>query len=123
MKIMTKGFIAAMFLFGSTQAIADKVMTQDEIKTLIVGNTVYSTHTKKNFDFKVYFNSDGTFERSQNGKMLNGVWMFDGGMHCIAMGKKICASVVDNGDGTYKRLNNGSKHVVTWNKVVKGKDL
>jgi len=111
----------------SFQAHAGKIVSPDGIKALVTGKTVHAKHEKKGFTFSVYFNADGSAIRKwKNDKIQEGKWFFDGGLHCINVGGgDKCASIEDNGDGTYKRLKGGNsdKHLITWTKIVDGKDL
>jgi hypothetical protein len=114
--------------FGvSWQAQAGKVLSPDEIKALITGNTVHAEHLKKGFNFSVYFNEDGSVIRKwKNDKLQDGKWFFKDNLHCINVGGgDKCASIEDNGDGSYKRLKNGksNKHFITWKSIANGKDL
>ena len=120
--------ISLLFLLGASfQAHAGKVLSPDELKTLITGKTVHAKHEKKGFTFRVYFNDDGSVIRKwKNDKLQDGKWFFDGNLHCINVGDgDKCASIEDNGDGTYKRLKGGNsdKHFISWTKIVDGKDL
>ena len=120
--------ISLFFLLGASfQAHAGKVLSNDEVKALVSGKTVHAKHLKKGFNFSVYFNADGSVIRKwKNDKMQDGKWFFDGNLHCINVGGgDRCASIEDNGDGTYKRLKGGNsnKHFITWTKIVDGKDL
>lgn len=48
---------------------------------------------------------------------------FVGDQHCLLWkGKNRCAKVIDNGNGTYTRINNKGKPIIKWNKIVEGKD-
>jgi len=127
-----KQFIAAIkylsmltVLLFSAQAIAGDYMDEAAVKSLVVGNTFYATHLKKDFEFKVYFEADGkTAIRQQNGESTETTYEFKGNKHCIFwLEKNRCANILDNGDGTYMRVNKNGVSIVKWTKVVKGKDL
>lgn len=118
--------VALVFMAGASfQANAGNVLSADEIKTLITGKTVHAKHEKKGFTFSVYFAEDGSAIRKwKNDKLQNGKYSFKDNMHCINVGGgNKCATIEDNGDGSYKRLGGGKKHKITWMKVVDGKDF
>jgi len=119
-----KYFISFVVLFGMGQVYAEG-LSSDKIKSLIVGNTVVAKHLKKDFEFKVYFDVDGvTAYRAQNGETIKTTYNFEENKHCINWkGSNRCATVLDNGDGTYTRVNANGKQVVKWTNVVKGKSL
>ena len=125
MKIQYVTIVLMLMLGISFQANAGNVLSADEIKTLIAGKTVHAKHEKKGFTFSVYFNEDGTAIRKwKGGEIQDGTYSFKGDMHCINVGDgDKCASIEDNGDGTYKRLKNGKKHFITWQEIVDGKDI
>ncbi len=127
MKIKTTTITLLIMLTGSFQAFAGETLTPDQIKALIVGNTVHAKHLKKGFNFSVYFAEDGSVIRKwKKGRLQDGTFFFKNGLHCINVGKgDKCASLVDNSDGTYKRLKKGkaNKHFITWVRIVEGKDL
>ena len=120
--------VTVLFMLGvSMQAQAGKVLSPDELKALITGKTVHAKHEKKGFNFSVYFNADGSAVRKWKGdKIQEGKWFFKDNLHCINVGGgDKCATMEDNGDGTYKRLKGGdsSKHFISWTKIVDGKDF
>lgn len=104
-------FILALFV--GTSLRAEDYLDATAIKTLITGKTIYATHLKKDFKFKVYFDKDGKSAiRQQKGKNTETTYRFEGSKHCIHWkGKDRCANIVDNGDGTYSRVNNKSKRI------------
>ena len=120
-------FTAFTFLIlSSFQAQAADALSNDAIKALITGKTVNAEHAKKGFSFKIYFAADGSVTRDWKGDMQEGKWFFKDGLHCINVGSgDKCASIVPNGDGTYKRLKGGkkNKHFISWLSIVDGKHL
>ena len=114
-------------LAGSFPALAGDALSEDAVKALTSGKTVHAKHEKKDFTFSVYFAPDGKAIRKwKNDNIQEGKWFFEDGLHCINVGGgDKCASIEDNGDGSYKRLKNGNsgKHFITWKKVVDGKDF
>ena len=109
----------------STQATAEDFMSEEAVKALVVGNTIHATHLKKDFEFKVYFSDDGkTAIREQGGDSAETTYEFKGDKHCIFWKEKNrCANILDNGDGTYTRVNKKGKKIVKWTKIIKGKHL
>ena len=126
MKIKTLLVAFALMFTASFQAQAADALSNDAIKALITGKTVNAEHAKKGFSFKVYFAADGSATRDWKGDMQEGKWFFKDGLHCINVGSgDKCASIVPNGDGTYKRLKGGkkNKHFINWLSIVDGKHL
>ena len=109
----------------STQALAEKYLTADEVQAQVVGNAMHAKHLFRDFDFTVYFDANGqTAYRRQHGTTTKTFYKFKGDKHCIFwMDADRCANILDNGDGTYTRVNKGGKKVVKWVRVVEGKDL
>lgn len=124
MKIKILLASSIFLLLSSFQANAGDTMTSDQIKKLIAGKTVHSKQIIKGFDFKVYFTADGKVTREWKGKIQEGTYSFDGNKHCINLGQgDQCGTIVSNGDGTYKRLKNGKRHVIDWLKFEEGKHI
>jgi len=117
------GIITALLF--CTHVTADEFMSEEAIKSLLIGNTVHATHLKKEFDFKVHFSDDGkTAIREQHGDATETTYEFKGNKHCIFWkDKNRCANIIDNGDGSYFRVNKKGKKKIKWNKVTKGKDM
>ena len=111
-------------ILTSFQASSASELSAAEIKTLIVGKTIHGEHAIKGFSFKVYFTADGKVTRDWKGDIQEGTYSFDGNTHCINFGgDDKCGTIEANGDGTYKRLKNGQKHVINWLKFESGKHL
>ena len=117
--------VGFMLLFASGQVLAEKYLTADEVKSLVVGNTMHAEHLKKDFEFSIHFDADGnTAFRKQFDETIQTSYKLQGDKHCIFWkGADRCANILDNGDGTYTRVNKNGNHMVKWTKVVKGKDL
>ena len=114
--------ISALLIMLSFQSTASEALSADAIKALIVGKTVQAENIRKGFKFKVYFTADGKVTREWKGDMQEGTYSFDGNKHCINVGGgDKCGTIVANGDGTYKRLKNGRKHVINWLSFTEGK--
>lgn len=114
--------LALLFTLASFQTSAAETLSGDQIKALIVGKTVQVEHLMKDTEFQMYFAPDGTAIRKGGNGIKTGTYRIENNMHCIDMGKgENCGTVVANGDGTYKRLKNGKKHVINWLKFSEGK--
>ncbi len=126
MKIKTLLVAFVLMFTASFQAQAADALSNDALKTLITGKTVNAEHAKKGFNFKIYFAADGSAIREWKGDMQEGKWFFKGNLHCINVGAgDKCASIVPNGDGTYKRLKGGdeNKNFINWLSISDGKKL
>lgn len=126
MKIKTLISVCTFLLFCSFQANAADALSNNAVKTLITGKTIKAEHLKKGFNFSVYFAKDGSVIREWQGDMQVGTSFFKGNLHCINVGNgDKCATIVPNGDGTYKRLKGGDedKHFINWLSFTDGKHL
>ena len=124
MKIKTLLAICAALVMSSFHANADDTLTGDQIKSLIVGKTVHAEHARKGFKFSVFFDEDGTATRIKNGNTKEGRYVIVKNMQCVDMGRgENCATIVANGNGTYKRLKEGDDHVVDWISFTNGRYL
>jgi len=106
----------------STSAVAGSALSGDQVKQLITGNSVEAHSNAKGVDFKAYFAADGSASLEANGKNRKGVWHInDSGEHCIQWNtqKENCGQIVDMGDGTYNRMEEGYPRAV-WKKVHTG---
>jgi len=114
--------IALLFSF-SIHTSADEFLDADAVKALVTGKTIHAMHLKKDFEFKVYFDPDGkTAYRSQHGETTKTTYEFRDNKHCIFWKEKNrCANILDNGDGTYTRVNKKGKKKVKWTKFEDGK--
>ena len=112
-------------LFGPAPLFAGEELSAEDVKSLVIGNTISATNLMKDFHFKVYFDSDGsTAFRSQGGEMTKTTYEFKGSKHCIYWkGKNRCANILKNDDGSYTRVNKKGKHVVQWTEIVEGNQL
>ena len=114
-----------MLFVVSFAALAGDFLTGEQIEDLVKGKTVHAQHLLKGFKFTVYFDSDGeTAVRKENGVATETTYRVTGDKHCIFWnGKDRCASLRDNGDGTYTRVNARGKDVVVWKSFDHGKNL
>jgi hypothetical protein len=117
MKKIAVGF--ALFFLLAQASHAAKVLSGDEIKALITDKTVSVSAGSK--QWRQYFAADGSSARD-NGK--NSTWSVEGDKHCnTAAADFPCAPVRDNGDETYSRIKDNGEAIVTWSKIVGGKDF
>lgn len=117
-------YLISLLLFSLSQmTMAGDTLSGDKIKTLISGKTLSAEHIK-GFKFKVYFDGKGHYVRNKDGNITEGTFTIKDSQHCVNVGgNDKCATIVDNGDGTYKRMKNGKKHFITWSNITAGKHL
>lgn len=122
--------LATMFFVMTipVSALAGTQLNGEQIKQLVSGNTVLAHNIDQGTDYKNYYSPDGTMisRNESNGQIYKDKrWrVSDSGDICSqSAGKKeSCGQVVDNGDGTYNRLDNGSPRGV-WKKVYPGNTI
>ncbi len=122
MKKVTLLSTLAIVGFFSAPALAGTPLSGEQVKQLISGNSVEAHSNAKGFDFKAYFATDGSISSEVNGKTNKGAWRInDSGEHCSQMTrqKETCAQIVDMGDGTYNRMEEGYPRSV-WKKIHPG---
>lgn len=108
--------------FFSVSTWAGTPLSGEQAKVVISGNSMEGHSNAKGFDFRVYFAPDGSATSARNGKISQGTWRInDSGEHCVLwkMQKESCAQIVDMGDGTYNRMEEGYPRSV-WKKVYPG---
>lgn len=117
--------IIGISVLFSGSAIAENFVPADKLSGLIINKTVHAKHLKKGFEFSVYFDKDGkTAFRKQGSDVTQTTYKIDGDKHCIFWkGKDRCAQILDNGDGTYTRVNKKGKQIVKWTRLEDGKKL
>lgn len=115
---------AVVFTIPSVHtAFASDMLSADQVKSLVTGNTVDSEILENGKTFRAYFDPSGTLYRLQDGKMLEGSWRVqDDGSHCITLKKEFCAQIRNDGDGSYTRIENGSPKL-KWHKFTPGRDI
>ena len=120
---MLKVFCMTILMSLSAVAFADTQLTGDQVKQLITGNSVDAHSNAKGVDFKAYFAADGSgVLQNEKGRTFNGVWRItESGDHCSKWGdqKETCGQVMDPGDGTYKRMEEGYPRAI-WKKIYPG---
>lgn len=122
---LISGILFAAAFALSTQVQAGDMVPGDKLSSLVMGKTIRAKHLKKGFEFSIYFDKDGkTAFRKQGSDITQTTYRIDGNQHCIFWkGKDRCAQLLDNGDGTYSRVNKKGKQVVKWMKLEDGKKL
>jgi hypothetical protein len=119
MKIATASACFVLLFSISQAGHAEKMLSGNEIKALVSGKTVHVTKGSST-KWRIYHAPNGSAE-VDNGETSD--WSVEGDKHCNSGAPLRCASIRDNGDGTYARLKpNGSPGVV-WTKIVDGKDF
>ena len=108
----------------SVTAMASTPLSGEQIKQLITGNSVELHSNAQGIDFKVYFAADGSAasHNESNGNRSKGTWRIDDSdKHCTKWGVKneTCGQVLDMGDGSYKRMEEGYPRAV-WKKIHQG---
>lgn len=119
----------AMGLALAQPARAGGDLSQDEVKTLLSGNTVSATHHAKGYSFTMYLSPDGVARQvTSQGDKDEGAWLVrsDGDL-CVNFRDEICGPLIPLGDGRYKRMRHNPKnimagdiHIVTFEKVEPG---
>ena len=113
--------------FFSVPALAGTPLSGEQIKQLVSGNTVALHSNARGKDHKIFYATDGTAisHDESNGKNYPGTWRItDSGEWCNHWppAKDRCGQVIDNGDGTYNRMENGSLRSV-WKKIYPGNTI
>ncbi len=113
----------------SAAAFAKDVLSGDQIKALISGNTTYGKSLQKRQEGHGFHREDGIFLgwNSSDGA-VKGTWRVSGDRYCRKLEGKdeFCNEVRDNGDGTYtryvqpKNLAMPMKPVAAWTKIAPG---
>jgi hypothetical protein len=91
----------------SGDLFADEQVSADAIKRLLTNNTINCKNLQKNITSKIYSRDDGSATRlSSDGKKMQGHWrVTDNGQHCVDWGEhERCTPVVDQGNGTYQKI-------------------
>jgi len=111
--------IVASFL---SSASAGEKLNKDEVRQLITGNTIEEVFVEKPWQNKIYFTTDGKFNRiDQNGNPDSGKWNFDpDGSLCLERKKRKCWYLEAAEEGVYHVISRRrGQHTKTW-KVVTG---
>ena len=87
--------------------LSAELMSDDAIKSLLTNNTINCKNFEKDHESIVYFRDNGTATRlNHEGEMIPGNWHVTGsGQHCVDWGEhERCNTVVDQGNGTYQKI-------------------
>lgn len=106
----TLSVILGLLLSGALYSA--EPMSADAVKNLLTNNTTYCKNLQKNKEYTNYYRDDGTLIKlSPGGKKKLGKWrVSDIGRHCIDWGEEdgeCCHPVFDQGNGTYKKHEEG----------------
>jgi hypothetical protein len=105
--------LAALSLCGTV--FAADVMQADAVEALLINNTLHGTNLQKdNREFTNYFRDDGTATKlTWKGKKKQGTWrVADDGTHCVDWGDgERCNPVIDLGNGSYQKIENGEPRI------------
>ena len=120
MKIITVVFASFALFFSLAQVShAGKLLTGDEIKTLVTDKTLSVTVVSNGKQWRQYHAADGSSFRD-NGETSK--WHVEKDKHCSTAATYFpCALIQDNGDGTYARVQDNGDALVIWSKIVDGK--
>jgi hypothetical protein len=99
-------------LFYSSAVYSAEPMSADAVMNLLSNNTTYCKNLQKNKEYTNYYRDDGTvIKLSPGGIKKLGRWrVSDNGRHCIDWGEEdgeCCHPVIDQGNGTYRKLEEG----------------
>ena len=117
-----------LFLMAlTTSALAGSPLNGEQLKQLASGNTVSIHSIAQGADFKNYYAADRAAAslKESNGKKNKGTWRItDSGEWCVhwSGASERCGQVIDNGDGTYNRLEEGKLRSV-WKKIHPGNTI
>lgn len=126
---MKKNFVAPLLaasLIGVAAPSVAQQLSGEEIKQLLVGNTVeVKQFVPKNAKFMNYFMADGTgLSLNENGGETKGKWRItEDGLHCTQWGNRPenCVQVIKEADGTYKRVGSDGALRAIMSNIVPGK--
>lgn len=114
------GLVGALL---ATSAVAARTLSAAELKALISDKTVLVTRLKDGAQWRVYFGPDGKQITKGDRNSEGDWWIAEDGKHCNAEGMLKCASIVDNGDGTYSRMKEDGQPLVSWSEFSSGNKL
>lgn len=120
--VLSLTLVAFCIATFSPLAYAGERLTIDEVRQLIAGNTIEEVHTVNPWQNKIYFTSDGKFNRiDQNNNPDSGKWDFDpDGSLCLERKKRKCWFLQAAGEDVYHVMSRKrQRHTKTWH-VVKG---
>ena len=108
-------------------ALAGTPLSGEQLKQLAAGNTISLHSIAKGKDFKNFMSADGVaFSLNESsGKTNQGTWRIsESGAWCVKWNgaEERCGQVIDNGDGTYNRLEDGELRSV-WKSIAPGNTI
>ena len=106
---------------ASLSVAAADLMTGEQIKSVVSGNTVTWEHMFKSKSGKSYYSEDGTLTGVMNGSSRKGTWKVEGNQICVSWGN--CREMESDGEGGYYKVKNGTKRVVRYTRVEDGNKL
>lgn len=121
-------FITMLCLLSvSASVLAGEPLSGDQIKNIVSGNTVALYSQARNLNYTIHYAVDGSAasRNESNGRVVKGTWRItDSGEWCNQWtgSEERCGQIIDNGDGTYNRLENGSLRSV-WKKIYPGNTI
>lgn len=117
----TASLMFALTAWHAPMASAQTMLTAEEVRTTIVGNTAEAQRPNGS-RFLAYYEPSGIWLRHEGGKVTEGKWrILENGDQCVTVGREDnCAQIQKNADGTYTRMQNG-KAQFNWLKVTPGK--
>jgi hypothetical protein len=104
MKLIASSMLALTF---SGALFSAESMSVDAVKSLLTNNTINCKNFQMNHESNIYFRDDGTATRlNHEREKIPGKWrVTDNGQHCVDWGEdERCNSVVDQGNGTYQKI-------------------
>lgn len=117
-----------LFLMAlSASASAGTPLSGEQIKQLVSGNTIVLYSHARSQNYTIHYATDGSAaSRSESdGKIVKGTWRItDSSEWCNHWTGAVerCGRVIDNGDGTYNRMESGSLRAV-WKKIHPGNTI
>jgi hypothetical protein len=118
---LTVQLVLALAAGHAPTVSAQTMLTADEVRTTITGNTAEAQRSNGS-RFLAYYEPSGIWVRWEKGIVTEGKWrILDNGDQCVTVGREdSCAQIQKNADGTYTRMQNG-KPQFNWLKVTPGK--
>jgi hypothetical protein len=98
-------------------------MSKDEIVAAFSGKTVEGNHHTKDYEFKRYYDPNGTiYSVSDKKGKREGKWSAEEGKLCEGFRKNKCHKVVREGD-VIRKYNKKGKNNITYKKFTDGKNI
>ena len=127
MHMLSRVLMATLTIYVATYSAsngAQSLLDANELRELIVGNTVQGQGLQRETQFQSFYGPNGTWRLEQSGTSLSGTWWIksDGALCVISMAGESCSVVRKNDDGTYDLLSDG-KPRAKWLKLTAGNAL